>query len=329
MKVVAIGGGGGAQQVLRGMLAYGADLAAVIAVTDTGRSTGVARALVDMPAPGDLRSTIAALALDPANQLAGLLDYRLSTSAIPALDGMAVGNLLLAALTQRLGDFALAVEALQRLAGCAAQVLPVSTANTQLCAQLADGTRVEGELAVRGLAKPPIRQLFLREPAPAFGPALAAIAAADLVVIGPGSLYTTLLATLLFEGMAEALASTPATVVYVANTTAQPGQTDGLSLADHVAALVELLGPGVLDVVLLNSAPPPAHAAALAAAGVHPLHAGDDACAAIAALGPRVVLRPLAEHAVPARQLWNKVDTIRHHPARLGAALYDIIVREV
>lgn len=329
MNIVTIGGGGGTQQVLRGMLAYTNQLTAILAVTDTGRSTGVARALVGMPAPGDLRSTIAALSFDRTNALAALLDYRLRTEAIPALDGMAVGNLLLAALTQQTGDFAQAVATLQSLAGCAAHVLPASTADTQLGAELADGTLVYGELAVRGLGKPTIRRLFLSPPAQAYPPALEAISRADLVVLGPGSLFTTVLATLLFEGFTEALRTTPATVVYVANTTTQPGQTDRFSPSRHVAALLEQLGPHTLDAVLLNDAPPPADLTALAAADVQPLLLDPSELEAIAALGPRPIARPLAETELGQRQLWNKVDTIRHHPARLGAALYAIMIGEV
>lgn len=326
LAVVAIGGGGGTQQVLRGMLAYTSSLTAVVAVTDTGRSTGVARSLVGMPAPGDIRSTIAALALDPHNPLAALLDYRLHTTAVPALDGMATGNLLLAALTQQAGgDFAQAVERLQTLAGTIARVLPASTVSTNIAADLADGTTVQGELAVRGLGKPPITRLFLDPPAPAYGPAIAAIMEADLVVIGPGSLFTTLLATLLFDGLPQALHDTAATVVFVANTTTQPGQTDDYTLVHHVERLVAALPPGTLDAVLLNSSVDPAAAAAYAQAGTQPLLADDAQLAAISAQGVRPVVAALAEPPGQQRRLWNKADTIRHHPARLAAALYAMI----
>jgi uncharacterized cofD-like protein len=326
MNVVAIGGGGGAQQVLRGMLAYTRSLAAIIAVTDTGRSTGVARRLVGMPAPGDLRSTISALSLAHDDTLARLLEYRLRTDEVPALDGMAVGNLLLAALTQQTGNFATAVATLQRLVGCAARVLPVATADAQLCAELADGSIVEGELAVRGVGKPPIARLYLAAPAAAHGPALDAIHAADLVVLGPGSLFTTLLASLLFGGVADALHATPGRVVYVCNTTTQPGQTDGFDAVDHVAWLLKLLPPGTLDAVLLNTAlPDPADAARYRALGVHPLSIDDAQLSAVAALGPQPVAAALTEAGGQRRELWNKVDTIRHHPAKLARALCAII----
>jgi len=166
---------------------------------------------------------------------------------------MAFGNLLLGAFTQLVGDYAQAVEALGALVGTAARVLPVSTAKTHLGAELADSTPVETELAVRGLHKSPIRHLFLKDPsAKAYGPALEAITQAALVVIGPGSLFMTVLATLLFDGMREALRTTPGQVVYICNTTTQPGQTDGYCALNHVERVVEFLGAGTLAVVLVN-----------------------------------------------------------------------------
>src|ERR1700712_5582743 len=153
--IVAIGGGGGATQVLKAAQKFSDRLTAIIAVTDTGRSTGLARAIGGIPAPGDLRATIATFASDPL--LADLLQHRLSGAGLPQLEGMAFGNLLIAALAQVMGDFAGAVEQVARMAGSSAQILPVATVDTQLCAELADGTLVEGEALVRGLDKAPIK----------------------------------------------------------------------------------------------------------------------------------------------------------------------------
>lgn len=322
--IVAIGGGGGATQVLQAARPFAGQLTAVIAVTDTGRSTGLARAIGGIPAPGDLRATIAAFATDPL--LADLLQHRLSGAGVPQLEGMAFGNLLLAALAQVTGDFAAAAAQVARWAGCAAQVLPVSAADTQLCAELADGATVEGELNVRGLGKPPIARLFLRDPAPAHPPALDAIRAADLVVLGPGSLFTTVLADLLFAGVAEALREARGRVVYICNTTTQPGQTDGYRAADHVRRIVEALGAGALDAALLNrSQPDPQALRQYEAEGVFVLRPDDAEVAEVAALGVRPIVRDLTERAGAKRALWNKQDTIRHDPAALGAALREII----
>lgn len=310
--------------MLRGVRSFAGRLTAVIAVTDTGRSTGLARAIGRIPAPGDLRATIAAFATDPL--VARLLQHRLSGAGLPQLEGMAFGNLLLAVLAEVQGDFGAAVATTARWAGASAEVLPVALADTQLCAELADGHLVEGELAVRGLDKPPIARLFLREPAAAHAPALEAIRAADLVVVGPGSLFTTVLACLLFEGLPEALRETRGQVVYVCNTTTQPGQSDGLRALDHVARVVDLLGPGVLDTALINrSTPDPAMLEAYERQGLHLLRPDEAEIAAVARLGVRPLLRDLTEVPGQQRALWNKLDTIRHDPEALGAALRELI----
>ncbi len=326
MHVVAIGGGGGATQVLRAAAPFATRRTAVIAVTDTGRSTGLARQIGAIPAPGDLRATIAAFAQDPL--WAGLLQHRFDGAGVPQLEGMAFGNLLIAALARHTGDFDRAVQLTAALAGSAVQVLPVSAADTQLCARLAHGGQRVGELAVRGLNKPPIAQLWLDPPAAASADAVAAIRTADLVVIGPGSLFTTVLATLQFAGLVEALRQTDAVVAYVANTTAQPGQTDGYSLADHVARVVEALGPGVLDAAIINDGlADEAQRVRLAADGLVPLACDAVQRAAIERLGVAPLAGDLVERGGDARALWNKQDTIKHDVARLGAALASLLQR--
>lgn len=320
--LVALGGGNGAGQVLYGAAPFFVQRTGIIAVTDSGRSTGLARAIAGIPAPGDIRNTVATLAADPDSTFARLLQHRLHAQALPELEGMAMGNLLLGALAQMTGDFASAVELLGALVGTTARVLPVSAANTDLCAELADGTLVESELAVRGLHQPPITRLFLKQAAAAYAPALDAIRSADVVTIGPGSLFTTVLATLLFEGVVEALRDTRALVVYVCNTTTQPGQTDGYTALNHIERIVEALGPGVLDAALINRSEPEPHVLdRYAADGVFLLRPDDEQLAAIAALGVRPLVRDYTEQPEGKRELWNKQDSIRHDPAVVGMAL--------
>jgi uncharacterized cofD-like protein len=310
--------------VLRAVEAFAARRTAIIAVTDTGRSTGLARRMHDIPAPGDLRATIAAFADDTI--IAQMLQQRLDGEGAPQLKGMAFGNMLLGTMADVLGDFATAVEYVCRLARCSVDVLPVSTANTQLCAELADGTVVETELAVRGLHKAPITQLFLSDDAAAYAPALEAIRHADLVVLGPGSLFTTVLANLLFDGVAEALQAARGAVVYVCNTTTQPGQTDGFRALDHVRWVTHLLGQGTLDAALINnSAPDPVALRQYEAEGLHLLQPDDAEIAEIAALGVRPIVRELTEAVGAKRALWNKQDTVRHDLAALGAVLREVL----
>jgi uncharacterized cofD-like protein len=322
--IVAIGGGGGATQVLKAGQEFADQLTAIIAVTDTGRSTGLARSIGGMPAPGDLRATLAAFATEQL--MADLLQYRFSGAGIPQLEGMAFGNLMIAALTRVMDDFAGAIDQVARMVGCAARVLPASTADTHLCAELADGTILEGELAVRGLGKPPIARVFLRDDAPAYPPALEAIRSADAVALGPGSLFTTLLACLSLDDMVEALRQTPGKVIYVCNTTTQPGQTDGYTAFDHVKRVVEVLGPGVLDAVLVNrSQPDPEQVARYTSEGLVLLRPDDQEVARIAELGVLPVVRELTEKGREQRVLWNKLDTFRHDPVALRSALKEVL----
>ena len=331
-KLVVIGGGGGVSQVLLGARASFAMLTGVIAVTDTGRSTGTARAIAAMPAPGDLRNTLAALAHDPDSRLARLMQHRLSSSAVPALDGMAFGNLMIAALTQLTGDFGAAITTVSELLDCTAQILPISTVNTQLCAEREDGSLAEDELAVRTPNQAPIRRLYLNPAdAPANPSVLEAIAKADVVAIGPGSFFTSVLATLLFNGLIAALRQTRATVVFICNSTTQPGQTDGFTVLDHVRRLVDLLGPGTLDTALISRGEQisPHVVAQYAADGLHLLRPSADELTAIGTLGVTPLVRDLAEVTEGKRTLWNKQDTIRHDPTLMGLALLQLALERV
>jgi uncharacterized cofD-like protein len=322
-----MGGGNGTGRILLGARPYFSRLTAIVAVTDTGRSTGVARRLVGMPAPGDLRSTLATLANDQDELFVRLLEHRFRSSEVPALDGMAFGNLLIAGLTQMTGDFTQAVQIVSQQVQSQAVVLPVSSIDTNLCAELEDGRIMRHELEVRSLNKPPIRRVFLANPAaPAYPPAIEAIAQADVVVIGPGSFYTSLLATLLFDGVVDALRQTTATVVFVCNTTTQAGQTDGYRAVDHVRAIVEVLGPGVLDIVLVNRSADlnPGLLAQYAAEGIHPLTPDDEEIAEIAALGVQPQVDDLIEKTEGKRELWQKQDTLRHDLEKLERALWHI-----
>ncbi|MDW8215223.1 MAG: YvcK family protein, partial [Roseiflexaceae bacterium] len=236
------------------------------------------------------------------------------------------GNLLIAALTRVTGDFAAAIDHTARLAAATVRVLPVSVANATLCARLVDGAQVEGEFEVRAPGKPPIARLFLREPAVAYPPALDAIRNADLVILGPGSLWTSVLACIQFAGMAEALANCRGMVAYICNSTTQPGQTDGYRCIDHVQRVVEALGPGVLDAALINASDPdPMALRSYAEEGLHLLRPDDDEIAAVRALGVTPLVRELTGEVGPRRALWNKQDTIRYDTDALRAALVEVV----
>jgi uncharacterized cofD-like protein len=323
-QAVVLGGGGGASVALHA-LPDTFHKTAIIAVTDTGRSTGVARAIGgDMPAPGDIRATIAATAQNA--QFAQLLQHRFDGTGMPDLAGMAMGNLMLTALYRELGDFAAAVAVLATLAQSAVTILPVSAVSTQLCAHLIDGSDHIGEFAVRAPHKSPIATCRLMPPAPAVPAACQAIRDADIVLIGPGSFYTTLHAVLLPDGIRAALADCRGKVVYVANTTTQTGQTEHLDIVGHVAVMVALLGAGVLDVVLLNNRPATANQiAALGREGLHPLTLAPEDIDLITAMGIQALAMPLSEVDDAQRILWNKQDTVRHDIAALRAAIMTVL----
>ncbi len=322
LRVVCVGGGLGTPLVMAGLRGRDCDITGLIAVTDSGRSTGKVRIALDVPAPGDIRNALTVLAEgDPT--LVRLMNQRFSTERSEDLDGMAFGNLFLAALTQQEGSFLGAVLEAARLLKLRGRVLPVTLYNTHLCAELTDGSAVEGEVNVRGLDKSPIKRLFLSDPdvEPVRG-AVEAIDAANLVVLGPGSLYTTICACLLVRGLARAIARSNALVVYVANTTRHPGQTDTVSLADHVAEIVRYLGGGGLDAVLINDdAPPQTLREHYASQGLVYLEPAEAELSRIRALGVEPALAPVIDKWSPPRELWQKLDTIRHHPERVADAL--------
>ncbi len=311
VRVVAAGGGTGLPAVLAGLAAAGddplarVDLTALVSVSDDGGSSGELRRHYRIPAAGDARNCLVARS-PRESPLAPLLQHRLQGAG--DLPGHTVGNLVLTALAGALGDFGEAVDAVARLLGVRGRVLPAVAGEATLVAALEDGRVVHGEASLRA-AGGRIAAVRLETPAPAPPRALAAVREADLVVLGPGSLYSSVLASLLGEGMAEALRRTRATRVWVANLFTQPGETDGYGAADHLAAIQRHLGD-VVDVVLLHDRPLPAELVAREAArGARPVEARPGE---LARLGPAVVRRNVVS---------LRTDLTRHDPSRLALAL--------
>ena len=326
LRIVCLGGGLGAPTVMAGLRAYTPDITGIIAVTDSGRSTGKVRIALDVPAPGDIRNALAVLAEgDPL--LTRLMAHRFETDKSEDLNGMAFGNLFLAALTQQEGSFLRAVEEASRLLKLRGRVLPVTLYNTHLCAELADGSVVEEEVQVRGVGKAPIKRLFLKDDNVTATPGSAeAIAAADLITLGPGSLYTTVAACLLVPDIARAIANSRGVVAYVANTTRQPGQTDGMDLSDHVRVVQDYLGGSGLDVALVNDDTPPAHLRShYAERGLEYMEPTSIELEKIRGLGVRPVTAPVIDKWSGPRDLWLKQDTIRHDAERVARALIALV----
>ncbi|MBI2776754.1 MAG: YvcK family protein [Chloroflexi bacterium] len=260
-KVVAIGGGTGLSALLRGMKEHTSNLTAIVTVADDGGSSGALREELGIPAVGDIRNCIAALA-DAEPLMSDLLGYRFPggrkqegqpvETEPGGLGGHPIGNLLIAALTVvEGGDFEEAVRRMNRVLAVRGQVLPVSGVPITLHARTRNGVVVSGQSQVMrtsGIEKVWITPADVA----ASEDALAAIADADLIVLGPGSLFTSLLPALLVPGIGDAVAASSATRMYVCNVATQAGETAGYDLADHVEALLGHTVRGLVDVVLAN-----------------------------------------------------------------------------
>lgn len=249
-RVVAVGGGTGLSTLLRGLKHLTPNITAIVTVADDGGSSGRLRADLGVPPPGDIKECLLALA-DDESLLGSVFSHRFTAGE---LAGHTLGNLFLAALTEVLGDFDKAVKESSKVLAITGTVLPSTTADVHLHALLSDGSRLAGESSI-GRSPASVRRVWLEpDDSKALPLALERIAEAHVVVLGPGSLFTSVMPNLLVGGMREALVATDACVIYVANVMTQPGETAGFTGPDHVRALVDHLGAGVLDVVLVNSA---------------------------------------------------------------------------
>lgn len=230
-RVVAVGGGHGLAASLRAVRSYAGDITAVVSVADDGGSTGRLRAASDRTAPGDLRKCLVALA-GQDSLLARAMEHRFDAGD---LDGHAFGNLMIVALDESGGDLVAALDEIGRLLGVVGRVLPSTTATVTLAAELRQGAGVEGQVAVGECDD--ISTVRLVPTPPALPQVLDAVAAADQIVLGPGSLYTSVLAATAVDGLAAAIAAAPAQLVYVCNLRPQHPETRGYTVADHVRAL--------------------------------------------------------------------------------------------
>lgn len=252
-RVVCIGGGTGLSVLLRGLKKFPVHITAIVTVSDNGGSSGRLREDLHMPPPGDIRNVLIALA-DTEPLLEKIFQFRFQNGK--GLAGHTLGNLVIAAMKEVTGDFTQAVKKMSRVLAVRGDVLPASQQDVQLIATMEDGSIVRGETQITSMGKP-IHRVCLDPPSPEpLDEAIQAIHNADAVVLGPGSIYTSILPNLLVKGMAQAIRTSSACKIYVCNVMTQPGETDHFKASDHLRVILEHVGSGVIDTVMINNCIP-------------------------------------------------------------------------
>ncbi|MFA7744335.1 gluconeogenesis factor YvcK family protein [Salinicoccus roseus] len=248
IRITLVGGGTGLSVLARGLRKYPVDISAIVSVADDGGSTGLIRDQIDMPAPGDIRNVLTALS-DVETKIENLFAYRFKKEA---LGGHALGNLMLAAMYDMTGDFAVAVKELSKILNVKGTVIPSTNISPKLAARMEDNSIIVGESYIPEV-KQKIEEVYLIPNDTVATPeAIEAIKASDVIVFGPGSLYTSIIPNLLPEGMREAVEDAKGIKVYVSNIMTQMGETLGYSAADHLEAINRHMGSNVVDFIILN-----------------------------------------------------------------------------
>ncbi len=314
-KIVALGGGTGLSSLLRGLKHYSSNLTAVVTVADDGGSSGRLREELGVLPPGDIRNCIAALAKEES-LLTKLFQYRFSAGG--GLEGHSFGNLFLTAMSEVTGNLEKAIAASSKILAVQGQVLPATLSNVDLWAELDGGQFVRGESKIAA-TKGKINKIgcFPANPK-ALPAALKAIETADCIVLGPGSLYTSIIPNLLVPEIRNAIAKANVPCIYVCNIMTQPGETDGYSVADHIRAIDEVCGEKLFDAVLVNQTlPSPAAIEQYALEDSQPVFFDREA---IKATGRQIISAdildedPLTHH-------------IRHDSPKLAQALNNLVSR--
>ncbi|MDH7602791.1 MAG: YvcK family protein [Armatimonadota bacterium] len=310
-RIVVIGGGTGLSTMLRGLKKHTSNIVAVVTVTDDGGSSGRLQKEMGVLPPGDIRNCLVALA-DAEPMMTRLLQYRFGDET-GGLSGHSFGNLLIAAMTHITGDFEKAVKETSSILAIRGRVLPSTLDNVKLRAQMADGTIVDGET---NITKYPgaINRVMLNPPdVKPLDETLKAIELADCIVIGPGSVYTSIVPNLLVEGIPEAIRDSDAIKVYVCNVMTQPGETDGYKASDHVRAVASHAACRVFDYVLINQEKPTQELLDKYAAEKQYFVEPD--AAAVREMGYRPVIGNYI----------SQTDVVRHDPDKLAEAILKLV----
>ncbi len=326
-KIVAIGGGTGMPMLLQGIKHYSKNITAIVTMTDSGRSSGTLRKELGMLPPGDIRNNLVALS-DAEDLLLKLFNYRFTEGN---LEGQSLGNLLIAGLTKMTGSFEQAIIEASKILNVSGKVYPATLDDINICVRREDGTVSESEDQVvqrfEHDKKPSrITDAYLQPTHPeAYAPAVQAILDADFIIIGPGSLYTSIITNLLIPGIAEALRTTKAVKLYVCNIVTQPYQTDIFTASDHLKSVQSACGAKI-DYCLLNVRSP----------DLHVLHQYEQQKSflvkvdleEIERLGTSPILADLLGDiptGTAVTRFWHKRDLLRHDPQKLAGQIISLV----
>ena len=309
-NVTVVGGGHGLSVLLRGIKAATSNVTAVVTVADDGGSSGRLREEFGIIPPGDLRNCLVALA-DTEPLMEKLFQYRFKGQS--ELAGHSFGNLFIAAMNEVTGDMEQALQESSKVLAVKGQVLPASKDHVRLDAIMEDGTVVEGESQIPEVHKRIQRVRLFPEHVQPVQSALEALTSADAIILGPGSLYTSIMPNLLVDGVAEAIRKSKAIKIYICNVMSQPGETDGYTASMHAKAIIDHGGKGIIDYMLVNDSPiSPAMQEYYAAKGAFPVEVDEEA---INALGVGFVKADII----------NEQELIRHDPDKLSKAVMNMV----
>lgn len=311
-RIVALGGGTGLSTLLRGLKEYTSNISAVVTVADDGGSSGILRDELGILPPGDIRNCLAALA-DTEPLMECLFQHRFREGD---LKGHSFGNLFIAAMTEITGDFDRGVQESSKVLAVQGRVLPSTLSNIILCAEHEDGEITRGESRIPEYHQP-IRRVYLepKDPLP-LNDTIKAIQGADAIILGPGSLYTSVIPNLLIKDVAQTIQNSQALKIYVCNVMTQPGETTGYSVADHVEKIFEHAGGKIFDYVVVNADDEISNELAqkYAEQGAYPVKIEYDR---LKAMGVNVIKGSLL----------NKQKQVRHNPRLLAELIIKLIIR--
>jgi len=307
-KIVVVGGGTGLSNLLRGLKHYSSNITAIVTVADDGGSSGRLRREIGVLPPGDIRNCLSALA-DEEKLLTELFKYRFEAGS--GLVGHSFGNLFLTAMSEITGDLEQAIAASSKVLAVRGQVIPSTLSDVQLWAELDNGRRIVGESKIAEARRRIVHIGCLPPNPPALPKAIRAIEDADYIIIGPGSLYTSIVPNLLVPDLVKAIAAQRVPRIYVCNIMTEPGETEGFSVSDHIRALDSACGQYLFDAVLVQKTPPAeAVVRHYAQEGVGPVILDRQA---VIESGRRIIAANIME---------ERSDlTVRHHPDHLARVL--------